>query len=688
MTDAGKQWDHIRSNIDATSGSLILETGNETLERRVAARNVNDPEDRTPEITIKEAVKKAFGAIEENGQLYYTEQATGKRIPIHESAINIVVDERTQNEFKKQLEQTPNKSVYDLTFKRGMNITLHTPIIYDDFESSNGWNYTRHVNGGHTGNKNGMVSPIATAYRQEKLNLKPYTSYTVRAWVKSEAASRQTISVHVDNQAGRGQGLNQELQLEGNGWKLLEIPFNTGSHPEYFSEVAIGNKGNANLHFDDVSITQWMPTEDLVRNHVVSQWNGSTSVDGITFSKVPNTKVRYQLEIDGRLTDIKPASQVDSQGRRSINFKDFNNGNGIYTGSNISVYAVDERNDNLKMKVADHKGQDIVNQLRPSNVSYFHNFYREELNQYGFQMKTGANAPNASYKLINLTRNIINPIHNGAGPNTGISLSFLPSYYPKDEYAVVATVNGMEYVVYKERGENISGDKREGVYLYQHADYNNFGNTSGRSIQLKQSLSTFTNSGMGNDMVSSMRIVGNYEVTLYVDSNFSGRSVTVSNSVQALSTINMNDTVSSIRITDRNRDDYHLVSALNNSSVIDLNQGNNNVTLWSKNNGNNQKWKLVYDVNKSAHQIKNIANENLVLALDSSNGSNNVVAESTQNKEEQYWVVENAGNGYFYLKNKKNSKYLDVTGSNTANGTNIMVYNFTGNNNQKFQFKV
>ncbi|MES1054087.1 hypothetical protein FOA24_35535 [Bacillus thuringiensis] len=581
------------SNIDATSGSLILETGNETLERRVAARNVNDPEDRTPEITIKEAVKKAFGAIEENGQLYYTEQDTGKKIPIHESAINIVVDERTQNEFKKQLEQAPNKSVYDLTFKRGMNITLHTPIIYDDFESSNGWYYTYHVNGGHTGNKNGRVSPSATAYRQEKLSLKPYTSYTVRAWVKSEAASKQTISVHVDNQAGRGQGLNQELQLEGNGWKLLEIFFNTGSHPEYFSEVAIGNKGNANLHFDDVSITQWMPTEDLARNHVVSQWNTPRIgyVDGVTFSKVPNAKVRYQLEIDGKLTDIKPAAQVDSQGKRSINFKDFNNGNSIYAGSHISVYAVDEKNNNLKVKIAENGDQNLRNRLRPSSVQYF---YKQIQNAYTLEMKTGANAPNASYKFVNLTKQTTHDMWSG-GPNTSMWADWL-AYNPNDEYALVAMVDGKEYFVYKEIGKNIPDVIHSGT--------------------------------------------------------------------------------------------RQLVSALNNSSVIDVAQSNNNnVILHQNKNGNNQKWKLVYDSSKGAYQIKSLINENLVLAWNNYQGSNNVFATPNLNLEEHYWIVERAGNGYFYLKNKKNSKYLDVTGSGTANGTNVIVYDFTGNNNQKFKLQ-
>lgn len=76
ITDASKQWDPIRTNIDAVSGSLILDTGTskENLERRVAAKNENDPEDKTPEITIGEAIKKAFNAKEKDGRLYYTDR--------------------------------------------------------------------------------------------------------------------------------------------------------------------------------------------------------------------------------------------------------------------------------------------------------------------------------------------------------------------------------------------------------------------------------------------------------------------------------------------------------------------------------------------------------------------------------------------------------------------------------------
>ncbi|OUB39837.1 Iota toxin protein Ib [Bacillus thuringiensis serovar argentinensis] len=550
VTDAGKQWDHIRSNIDATSGALIIETGKETLERRVAARDVNNPEDKTPEITVGEAIKKAFGAVERDGQLYYTEQDTGKEIPISESAINIVVDKRTQDEFNRQLEQIPNKSVYELTFKRGMNITLHMPFMYYDFESTTGFHYASLVDNGHTGKKSAKIPPTTTAHQQAGLNLEPYTSYTIRTWMKSPSTSTHNIGIRL----GQGKGLNQEFQLNGNGWKLVELSFNTGDKPENFYGIAIDNKGGSELYFDDLSITKWSATEDLARNHVVSQWNPSQqgSVDGITFSKVPETTVRYQLEIDGKLTGIKTASPVDAQGKRSIKFKDFNTGNRIDAGSNITVYAVDAKNDNLKIKVADHKGQAMVKQLRPASVSYF---YKPIHNAYTFEIKTGANAPHASYKVVNLVKNTTHALWAG-GPNTAMWADWLPLNL-KDQYAVVAMVNGMEYTVYKEIGEKISGDKGEGIYLYTDANF------VGKSVRLKDNVVNFKNIGM-NDIVSSMRIIGTYEVVLYEHSNYTGKSVSLKNNVVNFKDISMNDTVSSIKIIGSNGTVVYENSNMNN----------------------------------------------------------------------------------------------------------------------------
>ncbi|MFH4082175.1 hypothetical protein WAJ09_22650, partial [Acinetobacter baumannii] len=56
------------------------------------------------------------------------------------------------------------------------------------------------------------------------------------------------------------------------------------------------------------------------------------------------------------------------------------------------------------IKIAEKKEQDFLNQLRPSNVFYF---YKKIHNAYTFEIKTGTNAPNASYKVMNLTKNTV-----------------------------------------------------------------------------------------------------------------------------------------------------------------------------------------------------------------------------------------------------------------------------------------
>nr|AJW76687.1 insecticidal crystal protein 6 [Bacillus thuringiensis] len=132
---------------------------------------------------------------------------------------------------------------------------------------------------------------------------------------------------------------------------------------------------------------------------------------------------------------------------------------------------------------------------------------------------------------------------------------------------------------------------------------------------------------------------------------------------------------------------YQLVTALNNSSVVDLNQSNNNVTLWSNNQGNNQKWNFIYDSTKSAYQIKNVANESLVLTWTYySSDSDNIAAISNQHRPEQYWLPEYIGAGYYRFKNYNNPQgAMDVKGAGTKNGTNILYYSYHGSNNQNFK---
>nr|WP_240464256.1 RICIN domain-containing protein [Paenibacillus apiarius] len=55
-------------------------------------------------------------------------------------------------------------------------------------------------------------------------------------------------------------------------------------------------------------------------------------------------------------------------------------------------------------------------------------------------------------------------------------------------------------------------------------------------------------------------------------------------------------------------------------------------------------------------------------------GSRNVFATPNQGKDEHYWLLEDTGDGYYILKNKKYPYFvLDVDKADTDNGTNIKV---------------
>lgn len=90
--------------------------------------------------------------------------------------------------------------------------------------------------------------------------------------------------------------------------------------------------------------------------HVFSSWGiDGNEIYSVDFSNIPIPKVRYQLEVNGKLTDIRSDASYDYEGKRSISFHYFNYSNGIPKTSNIKVYAVDEKNNNLKVKIAEYK---------------------------------------------------------------------------------------------------------------------------------------------------------------------------------------------------------------------------------------------------------------------------------------------------------------------------------------------
>ncbi|WP_374019196.1 TULIP family P47-like protein [Paenibacillus thiaminolyticus] len=133
--------------------------------------------------------------------------------------------------------------------------------------------------------------------------------------------------------------------------------------------------------------------------------------------------------------------------------------------------------------------------------------------------------------------------------------------------------------------------------------------------------------------------------------------------------------IKGIKLNNGNSNNYKIVSALNDSSVVDMSlQKNGDVHLWEYGGALNQKWNVINDETKKAYQFKNMYDESLVLAWNDYMGSRNVFATPNKGKDEHYWLLEDTGDGYHILKNKKYPYFvLDVDKADTDNGTNIKV---------------
>ncbi|MCR8962926.1 RICIN domain-containing protein [Brevibacillus halotolerans] len=134
---------------------------------------------------------------------------------------------------------------------------------------------------------------------------------------------------------------------------------------------------------------------------------------------------------------------------------------------------------------------------------------------------------------------------------------------------------------------------------------------------------------------------------------------------------------------------YQIKTALKNTSLVDWNKSDNNITVWEKNNEDNQKWKLEYDDSHQAYVIRSVENNDKIMAWNAYQDSTNVFATPFEGKPEHFWIPEWIDNDFYILKNKKDlTKVLDVDGSNTSDGSNIQVRDYKGTDNQKWEVKL
>lgn len=92
--------------------------------------------DLTPELTLREAIEKGFGASREGDSLYYYHEQTDKNILLNEDNCFFILDENTQKQINQQLKNNSIKSIYDIVIRPGMNVQIVTPEYLKSLESA------------------------------------------------------------------------------------------------------------------------------------------------------------------------------------------------------------------------------------------------------------------------------------------------------------------------------------------------------------------------------------------------------------------------------------------------------------------------------------------------------------------------------------------------------------------------
>ncbi len=137
---------------------------------------------------------------------------------------------------------------------------------------------------------------------------------------------------------------------------------------------------------------------------------------------------------------------------------------------------------------------------------------------------------------------------------------------------------------------------------------------------------------------------------------------------------------------------YVIKTCLDTNKVLDINEVSKeneaNIQLWSKNQGSNQIFELIYDNKTGTYKIKSAFSGKVFdLPWAGKNNGTNVQLYDDGDNDWQKWVIEKTNNNYYTISSICNGLYLDVTGNKTSEGTNIEVYQGNNGKNQKFIFE-
>ncbi|WP_179892751.1 binary toxin-like calcium binding domain-containing protein [Bacillus thuringiensis] len=245
-------WNGVTHQIENRTASIIVGVNDKVSEKKVAGKNYSDPEDKTPSISLKEALKLAYTdeVRETEGLLYYED------IPFYDEAIQIFTDEYTAKRINQQLSDTtgPFKDVNKLSqvkLEPKMNFTIKPSVYYDGAETVNNyWSNSSIVNGGNTGKKEYKGAGKSTYHftDRDKEKFEKNKTYFLSMYVKSDANKPVTVRV-----LGSG-GIIEEKTVTADSSSFQRINLRVSNAQSELTGIEIEGSEENNFYWDDIAL--------------------------------------------------------------------------------------------------------------------------------------------------------------------------------------------------------------------------------------------------------------------------------------------------------------------------------------------------------------------------------------------------------------------------------------------------
>ncbi len=364
----GGTWNGVTQQIKAKTASIIVDDGERTAEHRVAAKDYDHPEDKTPSLTLKDALKLSYPdeIKETEGLLYYND------MPIYEASVMTYLDENTAKEVKKQINDTTGKfkdvnRLYDVKLTPKMNFTIKMATLYDGAEGNSltnsigTWNsYAKIEKGGNTGKLQYSTTAAGTRLTltpEVKSKLKKNGNYYLSLYMKTDSGILNNAEVVVYYE--KYGVASKVVKLDDTGYQRVDIPFKN-LESNSVKEISVNSVAGKKIYWDDISITEMSAINpaDLddseIKNVIYAEYYEDKELsylDAVTFKNIKplqNYVTKYRVKnrpaIPGMgiipLDKTLDSGLINDNGDVKVNLRDYSS-NGINLAfEKVDIYAI------------------------------------------------------------------------------------------------------------------------------------------------------------------------------------------------------------------------------------------------------------------------------------------------------------------------------------------------------------